>query len=88
MLAVVDDEQDLLVPQVGQQQGKRIGRGLVPEVKCGHRSMADQRWVDDFGKLDQPGAAGEATPHLGGEPDRQARLPDPARTNQAHQASR
>ena len=86
VLAVVHDQQQLLVVQVGKQEVQGLERGLVPQVQGRHDGIADQRWVLDFGELDQPSAAAEAACEIGRDPDRQARLADPARPYQADQA--
>src|SRR5262249_19373117 len=74
-----------LAPQVGQQEREWLGGSLVPQVKGRHCSVAHERWIRGLCKLDQPGTAAETTAKVGGEPDRQARLADPARSNKAHQ---
>ena len=43
VLAVVHDEQQLLVPQVREQEGPRLGRGLVAQVQGRQHGVADQR---------------------------------------------
>src|SRR5262249_56148194 len=48
VLAVVHDQQQFLVPQVGKQQRQRLGRGLVPQVQGGHDGVAHQRRVEDL----------------------------------------
>ena len=72
MLAVVDQQQQLLVAQVGEEQGQRLGRRLVPQVKCGQDGVAHQRGILELGQLDQPcpvaEATGEVSPCPDGEP--------------------
>src|SRR5262249_61386880 len=72
--------------QVGGQQRRRPGRGLVAQVQGGHDGVAHQRRVEDFGELHQPPAAAEPAAEFGGGPDRQAGLAAPAGPDEADQA--
>ena len=87
MLAVVHYQQQLLVPQVRQQQGGGLGAGLIPQVQSRHDGVGHQCRVQDFSELDQPSAAAEAAAQVCRDPDRQARLADPARADEADQAA-
>src|SRR5215470_1122938 len=86
MLAVIHHEQELLAPQVGQQECEWFGGRLVPQVKRRHGSVAHERLIRDFCKLDEPGAAAETPAKVGGEQHRQARLADPAGSDEAYQS--
>ena len=88
MLAVVHHEQQLLVLQVREQEGPWLGRGLVAQVKGRQRGVGDHRRIADVGQLDHPGAIPEAPLEGGRDPDRQARLADTARADEADQARR
>ncbi len=85
MLAVVHHEQELLGPQVGQQEVEWFGGRLVPQVERCHGSVAHERWIEDFSELDQPRAVAETPAKVGCRPDRQARLADAARPDQTDQ---
>ena len=88
VLAVVDDEEHVRVAQVGEDQGARLGGGLIVEVERRQHRVGEQRRVLDVGQLDQPGASGTAGTEVGADPQREARLPNAAGPDQAHQASR
>ena len=65
VLAVVHHQQQLLVAQVGEQEGPRLGRGLVAQVQGRQDGVVDQSRVPDLGELDQPRAVGEAAREVG-----------------------
>src|SRR5262249_58728554 len=54
--------------------------------KSGHDGVGHQGRVQDLGELDQPAAVAETAGEVGRNPDRQARLADSARPDQADQA--
>jgi hypothetical protein len=83
VLAVVEDQQQLLVPEVGAQPGGRLGRSLVAQAEGGHDGVADQGRIPQLRELDQPGATPETPAEVGRDPDRQAGL---AHTTRAYQA--
>ena len=85
MLAVVEDQQQLLVLEVGTKQGQRLGRGLVAEVEGGHDDVADQRRILELSELGHPRAAREAASEGGRDTDRKAGLSHAARPDQADQ---
>ena len=74
VLAVVDDEEHVRVAQVGEDQGARLGGGLIVEVERRQHRVGEQRRVLDVGQLDQPGASGTAGTEVGADPQREARL--------------
>ena len=86
VLAVVHDQQQVLVPEIVTEQGPRAGRGLVAQVQGRHDGLADQVRIFHLGQLDQPAAIAEAAGEVGGRPDGQPGLAHPARSDQADQA--
>src|SRR5450759_1026390 len=85
MLAVVDEEQQLLVAQELEQHGQRTRRGLVAQVEGGHERAADRRWIPNLAEFDQPGAVRKTACQVGRDPDRTACLAHSARPDQADQ---
>src|SRR6266516_3972285 len=85
MFAVVHHQQQFLVPQVSKQDGGGRGRGLVPQIQGRHDGVAHERRVENLSELDQPSAAAEAASEICRDPDRQARLADSARPDEADQ---
>ena len=88
VLAVVHEEQQPPVPQVGQEERPRIGRRLVAQVQGGEDRVADRSRVADVGELDEPRAVREGAREIGPHPDREAGLADAARAHEGHQSSR
>ena len=52
MLAIVHDEQKVLIAQVGKHQCVRVGRRVVAQVECAHHGVAHHRGIPDVGELD------------------------------------
>jgi len=77
-------DKELLLVITEQRPG--LGRGLVAQVESGHDGLADQGGLCHLGQLDQPAAVAEAAAEIGGRPDGQPGLADPARPHQADQA--
>ncbi len=88
VLAVVHQEQQLPVPQVGEQESPRLGRGLVAQVQGREDRVPHQVGVPDIGQLDQPCAVREGAGEIGPDPDREAGLADAARADERDQANR
>ena len=88
VLAVVHEEQQLPVPQVGAQEVARLGGSLVAQVQGREDRVVDQGGVPDVGQLDQPGAVREGSSEIGPAPDREAGLADAARADEGDQADR
>ena len=88
VLAVVDQEEQLLVLQVGEQDGSRAGRRLIAQIQRGEDGVLDETRVPDVGQLHEPRATRERARKLGGAPDRQSRLPDTTRADEGDQAGR
>jgi hypothetical protein len=86
VLAVVHHQQQPLVPQVRQQQGRRLGRGLVAQVQCGEDGVTDQRRVAHVRELDQPHPVPERPGEIGPGSDRQAGLAHATRPEERDQA--
>jgi hypothetical protein len=86
VFAVVQHEQELLVPQVGDQDLRRLHGGLVSEVQGGDHGVGHEGFVANLRQLDQPGAIGETTAEVGGAPQGKSGLPDTTRPDEADQA--
>ena len=65
MLTVVEDEQHLLVLELGDQDLHRSQGRLIPEVEGREDCVGHQSPVADLGQLDQPGAIGEPACKIG-----------------------
>jgi hypothetical protein len=86
MLAVVHDQQQLLVLQVREQQVQGLGCGLVTQVQRRHGRVAHECRVPDFSELDKPSAVAVATTEVCRGADRQTCLAHAARPDEADQA--
>ena len=88
VLAVVHQEEQLPVPQVGEQEGLRLGRCLIAQIQGREHRVADQVRIPDVGELDEPRAVREGSREIGPDPDREAGLADAARADEGDQANR
>jgi len=85
VLAVVEDQQQLLPGQVRAQRfHDRHPGGLAQPEHCGHRGGHQSR-LGHRGQLHAPDAVGEAVRYLPGDLIGQPRLAHPARPGHRHQ---
>jgi hypothetical protein len=89
VFAVVDNEQQLLVSEVGAQELQGRRRSLVSEVEGCDHGVGHEGFVVYVGQFDEPGAVREPPPEVGCSADRQTRLSDAAWPDEAdHSGSR
>ncbi len=88
MLAVVHQEQQVLVPQVGDQEDPWLGRRLVAQVQGRQHGAGDESRVANVGELHHPCSVPEAAPEVRARPDREAGLAHAARTDEGDQTGR
>ncbi len=88
VLAVVQDEQELLVLQVIDQDLQRLHRSLVSKVKGRNRSIGHQGRIPNVGERDQPCACHEAPTQVGSNPYCQSGLAHAARPYETDQSGR
>ena len=86
VLAVVEHEKELALPEMSQQNLHRLRCGLVSEIKSSEHGTGHQGRVRDLAKLDQPGSIREAPCKVGAYPNGEPRFAHAAWANQAHHA--
>jgi hypothetical protein len=86
VLEVVQDQQRLPLPEELAQALLRRPRGRLPRTESLGDGRGNQDRIADRGEGNEPDAIGELGGDLLGDPDRQPRLADPARTGQGDQA--
>ncbi len=85
MLAVVDDEEELLGLERGRQGLDRRSRPAQSDAQDLCDDGADQLAVTEWSELGEPDAVGVATEQVVAGRDRKTRLADPAGAGQRHQ---
>jgi hypothetical protein len=85
VLAVVYQEQQLLVPKVGGKELRRVCGGLVAQVEGRKSGVDGEVGLASLCKLDQPGAVFEAASKVGRHPEPEPALAYPARADEADQ---
>jgi hypothetical protein len=88
VLTVVQDEQKLLVLQVGDQDLQWLHRSLVSKVKGRNRSIGHEARISNVGERDQPRACREAPTQIGSNPYGQSGLAHAARPYETDQSGR
>ena len=88
VLTVVHHQQQLLLAQVSEHKGQRLGRGLVPQVQGRQEGVGNQGGIPNISELDQPRAARESTCEVCRNPYRKAGLADTPRPDEADQPGR
>jgi hypothetical protein len=83
MFAVVDDEQQLLVPHVVLQQLQGIARRLISQVQRAQRDVDDELVVAHVAQFHDPSARSKSAGKIGRCSDGQPRLADAAGTDDA-----
>ena len=80
MLAVVEHEEHLLVPQKGEQAGERILRRRA-EANCRAKRFRQQRWIANGSQIDKPNTVVVTLGHPLRSRDGDAGLTDTARSD-------
>jgi hypothetical protein len=87
MLAVVQDQQQLLGGDVFDEPGDGPAARFIAQSKRRHDRLGNELGIPKAGELHQPHAVGDPAPQVGPRPERQASLADAARSDERHQAS-
>ena len=88
VFAVIDDQQELLVPQVGKEEVERLHRSLVAQVQRRQKGVGDQIGISHIGQLDHPRAGGKTPRQVSRTANREPSLAHAAGADQADQAGR